>query len=145
MLVHTSRNTKLTFHRFLQASSFTLHHLYPALVLPDGARDDLVGGGRLFWPETTYRVPASGVRSVGVGRMARPNVGVDGGAGVSQKRTARADMVAGGCVLPLCAREAHARGQAQESRRAHPGRAGAPRVAVAGASAGVCVRARGGW
>ena len=58
-------NTKFTIHRFSQASSFVLCHVYPASALATTARDDVVGSGRLFRRETTYRVPANKVRGVG--------------------------------------------------------------------------------
>ena len=47
-------------------SSVALCDVCPAHMPPDAAREDLVAGGRLFWPETTYRVPANRVCGVGV-------------------------------------------------------------------------------
>ena len=44
-------------------SSFTLFYFRAAPVLPDAARDDLVGGEQLFWPATTYCAPANWVCS----------------------------------------------------------------------------------
>ena len=77
-------------------SSFALCHFFLASVLPDAARDDLAAGGRLFWPETTYRVPANRVRSVGVCSTPAPSVEVEGGVRALGERTARVDMVGGG-------------------------------------------------
>ena len=71
---------------------------------PDAARDDVVADGRLFWRDTTYRVPASGVGSVGVRRTSPRNVGVESRVRVLQERTARVEVVGGRRILRLCAR-----------------------------------------
>ena len=62
-------------------SSLALHRFRLAPILADAARDDLVHGGRLFWPETTYRVPANRVCSAGGCRMPAQDVCVGPGAG----------------------------------------------------------------